>query len=77
MQIKPQPLFRELFAQLDQGSVCTALPLVQAKAASRGLLDWKFSRMPLQPNLREVMVAVTVMVATAAVLLFGMNAVWR
>jgi hypothetical protein len=51
------------------------LPLGQVNALRHRILHLT-AHLPLRPNLKEVIVATTVMVATAAVSLLGIALVW-
>jgi len=56
--------------------VCPDLPRYPASALHRRILHWRFFQVPFQPNLKEVIVAITVMAVTIAVSLLGMALVW-
>jgi len=62
----PTPLKGEPVIQLRP-----VLPPGQLNALSRSILRRRFSQVPLQPNLKELIVAITVMAATVAVSLSG------
>jgi hypothetical protein len=55
---------------------CPILPFGQTNALHRRIVHWRFLQVPFQPNLKEVIVAVTVMAVTIVVSLSGMMLVW-
>jgi hypothetical protein len=55
---------------------CPVLPFEQAKALHRRIVHRRFLQVPFQPNLKEVIVAITVMAVTIVVSLSGMVLVW-
>jgi hypothetical protein len=60
----------------DLARACAALAPGPVTAPGGGILYWRFSQMPLQPNLKEVIVAVTVMAATVVVSFLALTLLW-
>ena len=62
-------------AQLKRGAVIKDIPVLpfeETSALRGGISHWRFFQAPFQPNLKEVIVAIAVMVVTVAVSLSGM-----
>jgi hypothetical protein len=76
-------VFLKTLPHADQARVCPLLPLGSANALDTVdsvhmmTFDWKLPRLPLDATLKEVTVALAVMLATVAVCLFGMIAALR
>jgi hypothetical protein len=70
-------VFLKTLPHADQARVCPLLPLGSVNALDSVTFDWKYSRLPLDATLKEVTVALAVMLATVAVCLFGMIAALR